>query len=133
MLDDRRDPSGCIAHDASVPVRGIDVRREHRRGGAARRVRVNEPPQRFGAQQRYIARQQDDGAACVRQAGFRLQHGMSGAQLRLLQCKAQAQPFPERLLHGFRLMSDDHRRRGGLERIGGAEDVVDQGQTGHAM
>jgi hypothetical protein len=48
------------------------------------------------------------------------------AELRLLQCKAQAQPFPEKGLDTIREMADDNRRGLRIERVSGPKDALDE-------
>jgi hypothetical protein len=64
---------------------------------------------------------------------FRLQQGVARAELRFLQCKPQAQPFPERLPHPLRTVADNHNDRRVLKRVGRAQHVLDQWETAGRM
>jgi hypothetical protein len=52
------------------------------------------------------------------------------AKLRLLQCKAEAQPFPHRLTHQIRLVAENEDDGGRLERAGRSQHVLQKWKTG---
>jgi hypothetical protein len=56
-----------------------------------------------------------------------LEERVSRAELRLLRCKAKAQPFPDGGLELFGLMSDDDHDGRRMKRFRGSENVVDEG------
>ena len=98
------------------------------------RVRLHQRPQCGRTQQRHVARQQHHRARAPCQVRFRLQERVPGAELRLLQCKAQAQPFPEApaLTRSDRWPTTTTVVAGG-ERVRRAQDVLDQGEAGGAV
>ena len=130
VLDDRGDAAAVLANDAAVAV----GRRRRPRSARSR------PPGAPGAS-RPALRACPRGAAARRptaappcrvapaQQRLRLQQRVAGAELRLLQCKAQAQPFRERRLDLIRLVADDDDGRRRAERVGRAQDVFDEGQA----
>ena len=64
---------------------------------------------------------------------FRLQQRVTRPQLWLLQCKPQARPFPECLLHLLRLMSHNYNSRRRLQRLSVPQHVIDERQFPRAM
>jgi hypothetical protein len=51
---------------------------------------------------------------------------MAGAELRLLHCKAQAQPFPQRGPEVIGSVPDHHHHRFGEKSVSSVQDVVDE-------
>ena len=77
-----------------------------------------EPFERFSPKQRHVARQQHHRPAGAFEMGLRLQERVTRAELRLLQCKAQARPFRKRRFDAIGEMADDEHRRRGTECVG---------------
>ena len=75
------------ADDAAVAVGSVDRGGQHRRRGAVARGASDQPVERLGPEQRHVARQQDHGPALACQRRLGLQQRVSGAELRLLDCK----------------------------------------------
>ena len=60
--------------------------------------------------------------------GLSLQQGVTRAELRFLQCKAQARPFRERVPDLAGQMPDHQHGGRGFQRVGGTQHVLDEGQ-----
>jgi hypothetical protein len=115
--------------DPSVALRIVDDRREHRGGRPAFAVRANQRVERVRLQERDVARQQYDRALRAGQERFGLEERVTRAELRLLRCKAQAQPFRERLFDGARLVTHDYRDGSWVQSPGGTKNVFDEGKS----
>ena len=94
---------------------------------------VDQPPQRLRRQQRYVARQQDDGADRAGERGFGLQESMTRAELGFLERKLKIRPRPQGGAQGVRLMADDDHDRGWRDVLSGTQHVLDKWQTGGRM
>jgi len=92
-------------------------------------MRVDQRLECGRAQQRDVSVQQHHDPARSAQLRLCLHQCVPCAELRLLQCKAEAQPFVKHTLHLFGQMTDDDSGGGGIEGIGGAEDVLNEGQA----
>ncbi len=80
------------------PCGPIDARRQDRRGGADA-LRASRPAPAASSAEAAARRPTAAPRSRVRrQVRLRLQQRVAGAQLRLLQCKPQARPFPKRAL-----------------------------------
>ena len=132
LLHDRHD-AAVLADDAAVTERPIDVCGEHRREGPARVMRLDQRSQRRRPQQRHVAIQEHHGAAAPSQVRFRLEQRVRRTELRLLQCKQQAQPFPKDFLNALRTVTQDHDCCLRPQRVGGPQDVLDQRHAEHAV
>jgi hypothetical protein len=116
VLDDRVDGAVRLAvpratpDDPAVAMRILDDGREHRCGSARLPVPLNQGLECGWPQQWNVAGQQHHRAPFTGQHGLGLQQRMAGPKLRVLHCKAQAQPFREGLLDRFRLMANDDGR-----------------------
>jgi hypothetical protein len=88
-------------------------------------VHPDQRPQTRGAEQRDITVQQHQNAGGATKLRFRLKQRVGGAQLRLLHCKRQAQPFSDRRLQLVRAVADDNHDGLWGDRGGGAQNVLD--------
>src|SRR5262245_59022331 len=79
-----------------------------------------------GTQQRHVAREQHHGPGRACQLRLCLEQRVAGAKLRFLQCKPEARPFAERLSDPRGHVADHDDGGPGVERRGGAEDVVNE-------
>ena len=87
---------------------------------------LHQRSQRGGAQQRDVTREQYQRSSRALQVRLDLQERVARSELRLLQCKAKTHPFRETGLHGARHVAHDNCNRGGLERLGRAQNMDDQ-------
>jgi hypothetical protein len=84
IFDDRGYGTVVLTHNASV-TRGIfNFSGKYRGGGAAFAVRPRQCGNRFGANQRGVARQQNHEFSARRNGASRHEHGVPGPALRLL-------------------------------------------------
>ena len=73
-----------VAHDAAVAGGIGELGAENRGGGFAAAVRIEQSGERFGAQQRRVARNHDRELRALANRAPRDLHGVAGAALRLL-------------------------------------------------
>ncbi len=132
MLDDRGDLVP-LSNDPAVSVGRRNDRRQHRRGRLPALVQVHESGQRLCAEQRHVARQQNQRAARIPQQRLGLQQGMAGAELRFLHRKGKARPVRECALQLVRLVADDDDDRCRGQGRSSQEGVLDKRTTGCGM
>ena len=119
-------------HDAPI-ARGIfDFGGKNRRGGAGFPVRARQRGERFRADQRRIARQQDGELRARGNRAPRHQHRVARAALRLLQHCLHAQRR-DRGGHILGLMAHDRDNFSRLERQARAHNVLDQRTPARAV
>ena len=132
MLDDRGNLP-VTADDPPVPVRLRHPRGQHGRGGRFPLVRPHQFRNGLTAQERDVARQQQQRSARAFQLGLGLQQGMPRPELRFLQSKPKAGPPAQRLPDGVRLVADHHDAVYRRDGIGSPQDVLNQRQASHSM
>jgi hypothetical protein len=121
------------ADDATVAIRALDRGRDDGCGRRGRRVCLEQLPQRRGREERYVAREQNDGAGLARQDGLSLLQRVRRAELRLLHGERQAWAARQALPDGGASVAHNHGDRGGSHSRGRVEHVLHHRAPRHRM
>ena len=127
VFDDPLD-APALAHDASVALRGGDDGGQHRRGGAALPVVVDQAADRLDGQERHVPREDEDGS--VTALGLSLLDGVSAPEPLALDHRPHVGSGQRHDLVGVRSHDQDDPIGQGS---GGTKWVRDQGATAEGV
>ena len=131
LLDDGRGAAVAAAHDAPVPGRIRQARRDERDRRVADRLLAQDGAVQVRGLHRRVAHGDEDGGHVARDRGQPDADRVGGSALRLLAHRGGA--IGDVCVHGVGAVAGDDHRTIDAGRVEGVEDVVDQGATGERM